>query len=148
MITMDYHLIEQCRAGDTSAVEHFVQMYQQDIYRLAFSILDNSDEADEATQEALLAALRALDLFHGASSLKTWLFSITINICRTRLQHQKRRDLLKQTLNSIFQWKKFSRTKKLYPTRREFERSLLLVGRRTIDFLRCQTRGQKISNSI
>src|SRR5215216_5522579 len=103
MITMDYHLIEQCRAGDTSAVEHFVQMYQQDIYRLAFSILDNSDEADEATQEALLAALRALDLFHGASSLKTWLFSITINICRTRLQHQKRRDRLKQTLNSIFQ---------------------------------------------
>src|SRR5215216_2754313 len=103
MITMDYHLIEQCRAGDTSAVEHFVQMYQQDIYRLAFSILDNSDEADEATQEALLAALRALDLFHGASSLKTWLFSITVNICRTRLQRRKRHERLRQILGGILQ---------------------------------------------
>lgn len=100
---MDYHLIEQCRAGDTSAVEHFVQTYQQELYRLALSILDDSNEADEATQEALLAALRALDSFHGDSSLKTWLFSITVNICRTRLGRQKRRERLKQFLNGILQ---------------------------------------------
>ena len=71
MTTMDYHLIEQCRAGDTSAVEHFVQTYQQELYRLALSILDDSNEADEATQEALLAALRALDSFRGDSNLVT-----------------------------------------------------------------------------
>jgi RNA polymerase sigma-70 factor (ECF subfamily) len=101
MITMDYRLIEQCRTGDSSAVEHFVQTYQQDVYRLALSILDDSNEADEATQEALLAALRALDSFQGASSLKTWLFSITVNICRTRLQRQRRREQMKQILSSI-----------------------------------------------
>ena len=99
---MDYHLIEQCRAGDTSAVEHFVQTYQTDLYRLSLSILDDSNEAEEATQEALLAALRALDAFHGASSLKTWLFSITVNICRTRLQRHKRHDQLQRILNGIF----------------------------------------------
>ena len=98
---MDRHLIEQCRAGDTSAVEHFVQTYQQELYRLALSILDDSNEAEEVTQEALLAALRALDAFHGASSLKTWLFSITVNICRTRLQRHKRQDQLKQIMDGI-----------------------------------------------
>ncbi|MGE5641927.1 MAG: RNA polymerase sigma factor [Byssovorax cruenta] len=100
-IPMDHHLIEQCRAGDTSAVEHFVQTYQQELYRLALSILDDSNEAEEVTQEALLAALRALDAFHGASSFKTWLFSITVNICRTRLQRHKRQDQLKQIMDGI-----------------------------------------------
>jgi RNA polymerase sigma-70 factor (ECF subfamily) len=103
MITMDYRLIEQCRVGDLSAIESFVETYQQDIYRLALSILDDLSEADDATQEALLAALRALDSFHGTSSLKTWLFSITVNICRTRLQKQKRRERLRQILSGILQ---------------------------------------------
>ena len=103
MITMDYRLIEQCRVGDSSAIESFVETYQQELYRLALSILDDSSEADDATQEALLAALRALDSFHGASSLKTWLYSITVNICRTRLQTRKRRGRLRQILRGILQ---------------------------------------------
>jgi RNA polymerase sigma-70 factor, ECF subfamily len=101
MIVMDYRLIELCRAGDSSAIEHFVQTYQQDIYHLALSIVDDSIEAEDATQEALLAALRALDSFHGVSSLKTWLYSITVNICRTRLQHHKRRERLTEILGSF-----------------------------------------------
>lgn len=103
MIIMDYRMIERCRAGDSTAVEHFVQTYQQDVYRLALSILDDSNEAEDATQESLLAALRALDSFHGDSSLKTWLVSITVNVCRTRLQRQKRSEQLKGILNAIFQ---------------------------------------------
>jgi RNA polymerase sigma-70 factor (ECF subfamily) len=103
MITMDYRMIERCRAGDSTAVEHFVQTFQQDVYRLALSILDDSREAEDATQESLLAALRALDSFHGDSSLKTWLFSITVNVCRTRLQHHKQRERLAQVMNGILQ---------------------------------------------
>ena len=103
MITMDYRLIELCKVGDSSAIESFVQTYQHDVYRLALSILDDPSEADDTTQEALLAALRALDSFHGASSLKTWLFSITGNICRTRLQKQRRRERLQQILSGILQ---------------------------------------------
>lgn len=91
-------MIERCKAGDSTAVENFVHTYQLDIYRLALSILDDSSEAEDATQEALLAALRALDSYQGGSSLKTWLFSITINICRTRLQGYKRRERVAKTL--------------------------------------------------
>jgi RNA polymerase sigma-70 factor (ECF subfamily) len=101
MITMDYRLIELCRVGDSTAIENFVQTYQQDVYRLALSILDNSSEAEDATQEALLSALRSLDSFRGASTLKTWLYSITVNVCRTRLQRYKRRERLTQLLGEI-----------------------------------------------
>jgi RNA polymerase sigma-70 factor (ECF subfamily) len=101
MITMDYRLIELCKVGDASAIEGFVQAYQGDVYRLALSILEDASEAEDATQEAFLAALRALDSFRGAASLKTWLFSITVNICRTRLQRQRRSERLRQLLGGI-----------------------------------------------
>src|SRR5512139_2549509 len=103
MITMDYRLLEQCKAGNAAAVEDFVRTYQRDVYCLALSILDDSHEAEDATQESLLAALRALESFQGASSLKTWLFSITVNTCRTRLQRRKRAETLRQILNGILQ---------------------------------------------
>jgi RNA polymerase sigma-70 factor (ECF subfamily) len=103
MITMDYRLIEQCKAGDSAAVDDFVQTYQREVYCLALSILDDSHEAEDATQESLLAALRGLDSFHGASSVKTWLFSITVNTCRTRLQRRKRSETLKRILDGILQ---------------------------------------------
>jgi RNA polymerase sigma-70 factor (ECF subfamily) len=101
MITMDYRLIELCRVGDSAAIENFVQTYQHDIYRLALSILDDPGEAEDATQEALLSALRSLDSFHGTSSLKTWLYSITINLCRNRLQRHKRHERLTRILGEV-----------------------------------------------
>jgi RNA polymerase sigma-70 factor (ECF subfamily) len=103
MITMDYRLIELCKAGDSAAVEDFVQTYQREVYCLALSILDDSSEAEDATQESLLAALRGLESFQAESSLKTWLFSITVNVCRTRLQRRKRSETMRQILNGIFQ---------------------------------------------
>jgi RNA polymerase sigma-70 factor (ECF subfamily) len=79
-----------------------VQTWQQAVYRLALSILDDSDDADDATQEVFVAALRALESFRGNSSFKTWLFSITVNVCRNRLQRAKSRGRLHQILQSLF----------------------------------------------
>ena len=83
---MDSRWLEQCREGDALAIERLVQTYQQDVYRMALSILDDPDDADDATQEVFLSALRGLASFRENASLKTWLFSITINVCRSRLQ--------------------------------------------------------------
>lgn len=94
-------MIELCRVGDSAAIENFVQTYQQDVYRLALSVLDDPGEAEDTTQEALLTALRSLDSFHGASSLKTWLYSITVNLCRNRLQRHKTYERLTKVLGEI-----------------------------------------------
>src|SRR4030095_6915108 len=89
MTVMDSRWLEQCRVGDSLAIERLVQTYQGAVYRLALSILDDSDEADDATQEVFVAALRALESFRGNASFKTWLFSITVNVCRNRLTRHK-----------------------------------------------------------
>jgi RNA polymerase sigma-70 factor, ECF subfamily len=103
MTVMDSHWLEQCPVGDSLAIERLVQAYQGAVYRLALSILDDSDDADDATQEVFVAALRAIESFRGNASFKTWLFSITVNVCRTRLQRHKNRGRLEQILQSLFQ---------------------------------------------
>lgn len=100
---MDSRWLEQCRKGDILAIEKMVHLYQKDIFRLAFSILDNYDEAEDSTQETFLAALRTLDSFRGDSAFKTWLFSISINVCRTRLRRIKTRINLQQIFQNLFQ---------------------------------------------
>ena len=101
MTSMDSDWLEQCREGDTLAIEKMVQTYQKDVYRLAISILDNADEAEDGTQETFLAALRALDSFHEDAAFKTWLFRITINVCRARLRRGKNRMRLQQILQDV-----------------------------------------------
>ena len=102
MIVMDSHWLEQCREGDSLAIEKMVHFYQNDVYRLALSILDNPDEAEDGTQETFLAVLRALDSFREDAAFKTWLFSITINVCRSRLRRGKKHMRLQQILQSLF----------------------------------------------
>ena len=78
-------LIERCRAGDALAIEALVRAHEQAVYRLALSILDDPAEADEAAQDSFVAALRALKLYRGESAFTTWLYAITLNVCRARL---------------------------------------------------------------
>ena len=99
---MDSYWLEQCREGDSLAIEKMVHTYQRDVYRLALSILDDPNEAEDGTQETFLAALRALYSFREDAAFKTWLFSITINVCRSRLQRGKNRGRLQQILQSLF----------------------------------------------
>lgn len=98
---MDSQWLAKCRDGEPLAIERLVQTHQQDVYRLAISILDDPDEADDATQEVFISALRGLDSFRANSSFKTWLFSITINVCRSRLRRGKSRARLSQILQSL-----------------------------------------------
>ena len=98
---MDSQLLELCRNGDALAVERLVCTYQPDVYRLALSILDTHSEAEDATQEAFLAVLRGLNSFYEGASFKTWLYIITVNVCRTRLQRRKARERL-QTILQFF----------------------------------------------
>lgn len=72
------------------------------VYRLALSILDDAAEADEAAQDALLAALRAFDSYRGEATFSTWLYTITLNVCRARLRKRQTAERLLRTLKTIF----------------------------------------------
>ena len=92
----------QYRADDWLAAEMFFRAHQQSVYRLALSILDDPAEAEEAAQDALIAAIDALESYRGDSAFTTWLYAITLNTCRSRLRKRRSRDNLMQVLRLIF----------------------------------------------
>jgi RNA polymerase sigma-70 factor, ECF subfamily len=94
-------LLQRLRRGDAGAAQKLVQSYHAEIFRLALSILDEPAEAEDATQDAFIAALDALDSYRGDSAFKTWLFSITVNVCRRRWRQRKARERLQQVLKTV-----------------------------------------------
>lgn len=95
-------LIHRCREGDTVAVESLVHAHKTVVYRLALSILDDPLEADEAAQDSLIAMIAKLDTYRGESAFSTWLYAITLNVCRMRLRKRRSSDRWRAVLQSLF----------------------------------------------
>jgi RNA polymerase sigma-70 factor, ECF subfamily len=95
-------ILQHLRNGDAGAAQTLVQTYHPEIFRLALSLLDEPAEAEDVAQEVFIAALDALDTYRGEAALKTWLFSITVNVCRKRWRQRKAKERLLQVLKSVF----------------------------------------------
>jgi RNA polymerase sigma-70 factor (ECF subfamily) len=78
----DELLVRQFNNGDDSAFDRIVERYSADIAALANRLLAWPGDVDDVVQDIFLAALLGLKKFRGECSLKTWLFTITINECR------------------------------------------------------------------
>ena len=96
-------LIERCIEGDDQAIEIFVRRHETDIFRLAFSVLQDPSEAREAAQDTFITALKALPNYQERSSLKAWLCTIALNVSRNRLRKRKVLEKLHNTLTVVFQ---------------------------------------------
>ena len=103
-------LIMRSQEGDEAAVADLVEKHAQAIFRLALSVLDDPEEAEEAAQEAWINALNHLDRFRGEASFRTWLFAITLNTCRSRLRKRDRLRRIEEVLTSIFHLRKSDRS--------------------------------------
>lgn len=84
-------VLERLRAGDAGAFEDFVTTYQHRVFAVAYRMLGNRAEAEEAAQEVFLRVHRAIKDFRGEARLSTWLYSITSRLCLTRLGSGERR---------------------------------------------------------
>lgn len=69
----------------------FFELYGPMVYRRARSILGNPADAEEATQEVFIRALRSAEGFEGRSSVSTWLYRITTNHCLNQIRNRHRR---------------------------------------------------------
>jgi len=83
-------LIATARAGNPDAFNVLVRNYQDMAYNVAYRVLGHVDAAADATQDAFLAAYRALPAFRGGS-FKSWLLRIVTNSCYDQLRLKKRR---------------------------------------------------------
>ena len=80
-------------AGDQSAareLQRVLSLYLPSFYRRALRVLGNRDDAEDAVQEALLAAYKHLHQFRGQSQMSTWLTTIVCNCARIQLRKRPR----------------------------------------------------------
>jgi RNA polymerase sigma-70 factor (ECF subfamily) len=83
-------LLERARHGDKEAFYNLVCPCERALYTAAVTILNNSADAEEAAQEAVLKAFANLASFRGEAKFSTWLIQITINESRLKLRKDRR----------------------------------------------------------
>jgi len=84
--------LDKARHGDKEAFGQLIGAYQTPVYNLAYRMLNNSGEAEEAAQEAFIRAYTRLDSYNPEHKFSTWMLSITSNYCIDLIR--KRRALL------------------------------------------------------
>jgi len=77
-------LIDSARRGDTAAWEALMQLHQESVFRFAYLLLGDPDEAQDAAQETFIRAFYALRRFDETRALRPWLMSICANQSRNR----------------------------------------------------------------
>jgi RNA polymerase sigma-70 factor (ECF subfamily) len=87
----DAGLVQRFNDGDEAAFVEIMQRYRGKIYGLTLSMLRNSADAEEITQDTFIRAHRGLARFRGDSSLSTWLYRIALNLSRNRYWYFFRR---------------------------------------------------------
>jgi RNA polymerase sigma-70 factor (ECF subfamily) len=82
-------LLAAARRGDHRAFAGLLDVYDRPLRALAFRILDDREDMDDAMQEAAVKAFVNLDSFDGRSSFGTWLYRITYTTCLNQLRSRR-----------------------------------------------------------
>ena len=85
----DQILVQQAQHGDKGAFAQLVEMYQTPVYNLAYRMLGNANDAEDAAQETFLRAYTQFKKFHADQKFATWLLSIDAHYCIDRLRRRK-----------------------------------------------------------
>ena len=105
----DLRLVENLRDGSEGAYEELIQRFQQPVYALALRLLGDQGEACDVVQEVFLKVFRNIANFRGQSSLKTWMYRITVNEAynarRWFFRHRRREVELENNPDEARNWK-------------------------------------------
>ncbi len=91
--TEDQETLDAARAGDQSAFTSLVELLRGALYAHCYRMLGSVHDAEDAVQETLLRAWRAIGSFEGRSSLRSWLYTIANNVCLTAIERRGKRAL-------------------------------------------------------
>jgi RNA polymerase sigma-70 factor (ECF subfamily) len=90
----DAEAVARARTGDREGFRLLVNRHSRPLFRLAFRMTGNEQDAEDVVQEAFLRAYRALDRFEDRSQVGSWLYRIAANcaydVLRARQRHEDR----------------------------------------------------------
>jgi RNA polymerase sigma-70 factor, ECF subfamily len=99
--------VERARSGDSDAFRLLVEQHSRAVFRLAFRMTGNEQDAEDVVQETFLRAYRQLDRYEARSSFSTWLYRIASNysldLIRMRKRHEDKRERGKAEERDILQ---------------------------------------------
>src|SRR6266567_4954367 len=90
---MSADLLHRARSGDREAFAALVEPHRGELQLHCYRMLGSLQDAEDALQEAMLAAWLGLDGFEGRSSVRTWLYRIATNRCLNLLRSSGRRSV-------------------------------------------------------
>jgi RNA polymerase sigma factor (sigma-70 family) len=86
----DGQLIDAVIRGDQAAYRSLIDRYQKYVFTIAYNILKNREEAEEAAQDVFIKVYKTLRGFERKSKFSTWLYTIAY---RTALDYQKKEEI-------------------------------------------------------
>jgi len=105
----DLRLVEALREGSERAYEDLISRFQQPVYTLAMRLLNDQSEAGDVVQEVFLKVFRNIGSFRAQSTLKTWIYRITVNEAhnarRWFFRHRRREVELDNNPEEARNWK-------------------------------------------
>jgi RNA polymerase sigma-70 factor (ECF subfamily) len=90
MSCSDEELVDRSRGGDVDSFNQLILRWERPIYALAYRVIGREEDARDVCQEAFLRAYRALPGFKGEAKFSSWLYRITLNLCRDWIRRQRR----------------------------------------------------------
>ena len=87
----DETAVAKARAGDADAFRVLVERHSRPLFRLAYRMTGNEEDAEDVVQDSLLRAYRQLKNFDERATFRTWLYRITVNCSIDLVRSRKRR---------------------------------------------------------
>ena len=84
-------LIEKIKGDDGTALRTFYEIYKDMVYNVCYRMLNNRQDAEDATQDVFVKAIRSVHRFRGNAKLSTWLYRIAVN---TGLNYTRRKKIV------------------------------------------------------
>jgi len=100
-VRSDADLLSAHLAGDSRAFAELFGRHRIQLYRLARHRSQSAEDADDAVQEAMLAAHRGAGSFRNDAAVSSWLYRIVVNTCRDRLRRNAIRPTIPLTDDTV-----------------------------------------------
>ena len=85
-------LVEDCKNGTLAAFEHLYEVHGARMKSVAFNLLGNVQDAEDAVQDAFLKIYRSVGSFRRRSSFTTWIYRVLVNACYDLMRTRRRRE--------------------------------------------------------